>query len=168
MRRVRVLLLAGLLVLGSAAAGSAALPPASISSAGATLGVPPGWSGMVAATPRCDPERLLVVSSAPIRVGRGGALAAPVDGQVLVVLLEDRYRVDRPVGDLRRPAHFTVTWDHLTGLKGACDAPSGPAFMRYFRAHGRYIGFIVFPGAHLGPATRARTLQVMDSLRVSS
>jgi hypothetical protein len=165
---MRALLLAGLLMLGSAPAGFAARPAASISSAGATLGVPLGWHAVVARTPNCDPERLLVVSSAPIRPGARRVLAAPVDGQVLILLLEDRYRVDRPVGDLRRPVHFSVAWDHLTGLKGACDAPSGPAFMRYFRAHGRYIGFIVYPGAHLGPATRARTLQVMDSLRVSS
>jgi len=87
---------------------------------------------------------------------------------VLILVLEDRYRQDRPVGDLRRPARFSVTWSRLARLKQFCGNPDAPAFMRYFRARGRYIGFIVYPGRHVSSRTRADTLDVMDSIRVEA
>jgi hypothetical protein len=40
--------------------------------------------------------------------------------------------------------------------------------MHYFKTHGRYLGFIVYPGAGLGSSIRAKTLTVMDSLHVSN
>ena len=40
--------------------------------------------------------------------------------------------------------------------------------MRYFKTHGRYLGFIVYPGARVGKTTRAKTLAVMNSVRVSA
>jgi hypothetical protein len=132
----------------------------------ATLRVPAGWHAVVARTPACDPQRLIIVSSAPLRIGSGGRLPPPRKGQVVILLLEDRYRQDRPVGDLQRPQHFSITWNRLVRLKPICGNPNAPAFMRYFKTQGRYIGFIVYPGARLDSNTRSQTLAVMDSLRV--
>lgn len=116
----------------------------------------------------CDPQRLLIASPAPIRFRSGGHLAAPARGQVLVLVMEDRSVQDRPAGDLRRPSRFTVAWNELRRLDGgsACGLPDAPAYLRYFRTHGRYIGFIVFPGRHVSGTMRAKTLAVMDSIRV--
>ena len=76
---------------------------------------------------------------------------------------------DRPSGDLRRPRHFTVDWDSLRTLApdGYCGNPRGPAAMHYFKTHGRYLGFIVYPGSDVGASARAKTLALMDSLRVT-
>ena len=165
---MRRLLVIGLLAFGATPVALAAQPSQTISTAGATLRVPTGWHGAVARTPACDPERLIVVSSEPLRIGSGGQLAPPLRGQVVILLLEDRYRQDRPSGDLRRPTHFSISWNRLVHVKPICGAPDTPAFMRYFKTHGRYIGFIVYPGARIGPQTRAKALAVMDSLRVSA
>ena len=40
--------------------------------------------------------------------------------------------------------------------------------MRYFKSHGRYLGFIVYPRAPVGASTRAKTLALMDSVRISA
>jgi hypothetical protein len=165
MRRLFVI---GLLALCAAPVVLAAQRTQTISTAGTTLHVPAGWHAAVARTPACDPERLIAVSSAPVRIGSGGQLSPPRKGQVLILLLEDRFRQDRPFGDLRRPARFSITWNRLVRVKPICGNPDTPAFMRYFKTHSRYIGFIVYPGAHSGSNTRAKTLAVMDSLRVSA
>lgn len=145
------------------------MPPSrTISTAGASLRVPAEWDAAVARTPTCDPERLIVVSSAPLRIGVGGRITPPGNGQVVILLLEDLYRQDRPVGDLRRPPHFSITWNRLVGLKAICGNPNAPAFMRYFKTHGRYLGFIVYPGPQVGAQTRSKTLAVLDSLRVGT
>lgn len=159
---MRVLLAASLaLVAGVAPAAR------TISTSGVRLTVPAGWHSVVSKTPSCDPERLIVASSAPVRVSATGRLAAPARAEVLVLLLEDRQARDRPVGDLRRPRHFSVAWTRLRRLDGTgCGFPDARMFMRYFESHGRYLGFIVYPGADVGPATRAKTLALMDSLRV--
>jgi hypothetical protein len=127
-----------------------------------------GWHASTSKSTICDPQRLLVASSAPIRFRFRGHLAAPARGQVLVLVMEDRYVQDRPAGDLRRPNHFTVAWNELRHLAGgsACGLPDAPAYLRYFKTHGRYIGFIVFPGRHMTGTARAETLVVMDSIRV--
>lgn len=163
---MRRLLMAGLLAFSAAPIALAAQRSQSISTAGTTLHVPEGWHAAVARTPACDPERLIVVSSARLRIRAGGRLAPPRAGQVLIVLLEDRLRQDRPSGDLRRPAHFSITWNALRHVKPICGNPDTQAFMRYFKTHGRYLGFIVYPGAHVGSNTRSKTLAIMDSLRV--
>jgi len=85
---------------------------------------------------------------------------------VLILLLEDRYVRDRPVGDLRRPVHFAVTWNQLRRLEPCCGSPDAPAFMRWFRASGRYLGFIVCPARGLPPGRRTEAEAVLDSLRV--
>jgi hypothetical protein len=86
---------------------------------------------------------------------------------VLVVLLEDRYRQDRPVGDLRWPRHFSVSWNHLAQIKPSCGLPASPAYMHYVKTHGRYLGFIVYPGSAVDAKTRAATIALMDSLHVN-
>lgn len=88
-----------------------------------------------------------------------------------MLLLEDRYVQDRPFGNLRRPAHFTIAWNSLIRLEGSggpCGNPSAPASMHYFKTHGRYLGFIVYPGEKIGSRARAKTLAAMDSLRVGA
>ena len=142
-----------------------AAPPA-VSASGVRLKIPAGWHATVSKTPSCDPERLIVSSSAPLHVTASGRVAAPEPTDVVVVLLEDRHV--RPLGDLRRPAHFSVRWNRLVRVRGDCGLPNAPAFIRYFKTQGRYLGFIVYPGAHVGKATRAKTLALMDSLRVSA
>jgi hypothetical protein len=84
--------------------------------------------------------------------------------------LEDRQARDRPVGNLRRPRRFTVDWQRLQALSpdGYCGNPRGPAAMHYFKTHRRYLGFILYPGYHVGASTRAKTLALMDSLRVTT
>ena len=111
----------------------------------------------------------MVVSSTPPRVRSDGTIDGPARGEVIVVLVEDRLLVDRPVGDLRRPARFSVTWSRLTQTIPAhfCGDPAAPAFLRYFRTRGRYLGFIVYPGAQPPRQVRETTLAVMDSLRVA-
>jgi hypothetical protein len=165
---VRRLFVIGLLALCAAPVVLAAQRTQTISTAGTTLHVPAGWHAAVARTPACDPERLIAVSSAPLRISSGGQLAPPRKGQVLILLLEDRYRQDRPYGDLRRPAYFSITWNRLVHMKPVCGNPDTPAFMRYFKTHSRYIGFIVYPGAHIAANTRSKTLAVMNSLHVSA
>ena len=39
--------------------------------------------------------------------------------------------------------------------------------MHYFKTHGRYLGFIVYPGSDIGASARAKALALMDSLRVT-
>ena len=68
---------------------------------------------------------------------------------------------------MRRPAHFSITWNKLVHVKPICGNPDTPAFMRYFKTHSRYIGFIVYPGAQIRSSIRSKTLAVMDSLRVA-
>ena len=108
------------------------------------------------------------MSSTPLRISADGHVAAPRHGQVVLLLLEDRYVQDRPVGDLRRPLHFTIAWNRLTRLEpgGYCGNPNVPASMHYFKTHGRYLGFIVYPGTGITSTVREETLAVMDSLRV--
>jgi hypothetical protein len=137
-----------------------------VSTAGGSVQIPAGWQAQSAKTPSCDPERRIVASSAPTRIRAGGGLSSPPAGGVLVLLLEDRYRQDRPVGKLHRPRHFAVTWNQLTQIKPSCGLPSTPAYTRYFKTHGRYLGFIVYPGTAVGTATREATLKLMDSLRI--
>jgi hypothetical protein len=83
-----------------------------------------------------------------------------------VFVLEDRLREDRPVGDLRRPAHFTVDWNHLRRLEPCCQSPTAPAYLRYVKQEGRYVGFVVYPVGRISAATRAQTSRLLDSLRV--
>lgn len=158
-----------LVVFGSAVhVALASAPTKVVATAGVTLRVPAGWHAAVARTPICDPERLIVASSAPIRTNRTGRLVSPPAGQVLILLLEDRYRQDRPFGDLRRPAHFIVTWSRLVHIKPRCGMPNSPAYMRYFKTHARYIGFIVYPTRRINAEVRAGTRAIMDSLRVTA
>jgi hypothetical protein len=143
-------------------------PSRTILANGATLRIPAGWHAAVARTPDCDPERLIVVSSAPLQISASGQVRAPRDRQVVILLLEDRYVQDRPVGDLRRPTHFAIAWNKLVRLEPNryCGSPNAPAAMHYFKTHGRYLGFIVYPGANVDARTRASTLAVLDSLRI--
>jgi hypothetical protein len=169
MRHLRHVVVVGLLVLGTSSVALATPPRRTIATAGTRLLVPAGWLATVSEPQSCDPERLIAVSSAPLRVSSGGAIGAPARGQVVVLLLEDRLRVDRPSGDLRRPTHFSVTWNRSTRLKPArfCGNPDAPAFMRHLETRGRYLGLIVYPGAQTEQQVRAETLAVMDSLRGS-
>lgn len=139
-----------------------------VSTAGVSLQIHAGWQAKVSRTRSCDPERLIVSSSTSMRIPASGQLPSPRAGAVLVVLLEDRYRQDRPVGNLHRPQHFSVTWEHLTHIKPSCGLPDSPAYMRFIKTHGRYLGFIVYPGTAVDANTREATLTLMDSLRVNA
>jgi hypothetical protein len=154
----------------AASAACVASPGGELRTSGIGVIVPTGWHATVAKTPRCDPERLIVASSGSLRISATGRVASPHPGEVIVLLLEDRQVQDRPVGDLRRPRHFTVDWGSLRTLSpdGYCGNPRGRAAMHYFKSHRRYLGFIVYPGSNVGTSTRAKTLMLMDSLRVAS
>lgn len=166
---MRSLLALGLVACICTATSFAASQRTTISTSGVSLVVPAGWHARVSKTPQCDPERLIVASSAPLRT-TAGRIAPAQRGQVIVLLLEDRIAQDRPVGDLRRPGHFTIDWSSLRILApdGYCGNPRGPAAMHYVKIHDRYVGFIVYPGAHVSASTRAATLTLMDSLRVGA
>ena len=159
---MRFLLFTGLAFVLSASVALAR--PRTIASSGVRLNVPAGWHAVVSKTPSCDPERLIVASSAPVPVVAGGRVATPGRANVVVVLLEDRHA--RPLGDLRRPAHFSVKWNRLVRVQG-CGGLPARGFIRYFESDRRYLGFIVYPGARVGQATRAKTIALMDSLQIS-
>jgi hypothetical protein len=136
--------------------------------AGVSIHVPAGWYAAPAPTPTCDPMRLLAVSSAPLRpyeAHRGVALPRH-SGQVLVFVLEVRVREDRPVGDLRRPAHFTVDWDNMRRLEPCCGSPTAPSYLRYVKLQNRYVGFVVYPVGRISTTTRSETLRLLDSLTI--
>ena len=81
-------------------------------------------------------------------------------------VLEDRLREDRPTGDLRRPPHFTITWENLRRLEPCCQSPTAPAYLRYVKQQGRYVGFVVYPIGRIGAETKSETLRVLDSLTI--
>jgi hypothetical protein len=166
---LRSALLVCLLVLAGSAAAATRAPGRTISTTGVTLRLPTGWHAAVSRTPDCDPERLIVASSEPLRITASGRLASPRRRTVIVLLLEDRQVQDRPSGDLRLPRHFKIVWNDLRTLApdGYCGNPKGPAAMHYFKTHGRYLGFIVYPGRNVGLRVRAQTLAVMNSLQVT-
>jgi hypothetical protein len=163
---VKPLLIGGLLALSLAATAAGGGAPGSVSVAGISLRVPSGWYGAVSVRGDCDPERLAVVSSSRASLGVSGRVLPPARGQVVITLLEDRFRQDRPSGDLRRPAHFSVAWDRLVHVKPICGAPDAPAFLRAFREQRRYFVFIVYPGGAVSRSLQAQTLGVLDSFRV--
>lgn len=167
MRPLVVIGVAAFVIAASAAV--AAAPRKEISTSGVHIVVPSGWHATVAKTPQCDPERLIVASSGRLRISATGRVASPLPSEVVVLLLEDMQAQDRPVGDLRRPRHFFVDWSGLRTLEpdGFCGNPRGLASMRYIKTHGRYLGFIVYPGGHPDALARAKTLALMDSLRVT-
>jgi hypothetical protein len=134
--------------------------------AGVSVRVPAGWYAAPAPTPTCDPMRLIAVSSAPLRpyeAHRGFALPRH-SGQVLVFVLEVRVREDRPLGDLQRPAHFSVDWGDLRRLEPCCQSPTAPSYLRYVKQESRYVGFVVYPVGRISATTKNETLQLLDSL----
>jgi hypothetical protein len=147
------------------AAGAASAKAHTVASAGLQLTLPAGWQADRNKLLSCDPERLILVSSSPIRTAHTGGLLPPSRGQVLIMVVEDH--VNLPSGNLHRPPHFTVTWNRLARLEGGCGNPHTPVAIRFFHTHGRYLGFDVYPGPGLSAKTRAQTLAVMDSLRVT-
>jgi hypothetical protein len=167
---LRTILAVSLLMLVGSAAAAWRSPARTISTSGVMLRVPSGWHAAVSRTPDCDPERLIVASSEPLRISANGRVASPRRHAVVVLLLEDRQVQDRPSGDLRRPRHFEVAWSDLRTLApdGYCGNPRGPAAMHYFKTHNRYLGYIVYPGTSVGRHARAQTLTLMDSLQVTS
>ena len=132
---------------------------------GVTVDVPAGWHVTRAAPGYCDPERLLVVSSAAIRSAKNGNIAAPARGQVIVAVLEDH--AYKPAGDLRRPRHFAIDWQSTREIAPCCGTPDGPASMHWFKEGGRYIGFIVYIGRGVTASHRAATERMVDGLRLS-
>ena len=163
---MRKLGLLALLVAALTLSSGSAARTVPVSTTGVRLSLPAGWHAR-ALDPRlstCDPVTLVVANSESIRLEHGH-WAAPARGQMLMLLLEDH--VNKPEGDLRRPARFHVRWNRLTQLSACCQLPALPASMRYFREHGRHLGFIVFPGHHVSAATRRTTERLLDSLRVS-
>jgi hypothetical protein len=169
MSGVKAALFGGRVAVFLVAATALASSGREVVTSGVHVAIPTGWHAAVAKTPQCDPERLIVASSGRLRVSATGRVASPRPTEVIVLLLEDRQVQDRPSGDLRRPLRFAVDWESLRTLApdGYCGNPRGAAAMHYFKTHGRYLGFIVYPGSHVGASARARTLVLMDSLRVT-
>ena len=169
MAAVRIVMVVCLLALAGSAAAASGTSGRTISTTGVTLRLPTRWHAAVSRTPDCDPERLIVASSEPLRISAGGRVASPASRAVIVLLLEDRQVQDRPSGDLRLPRHFRIDWNDLRTLEpdGFCGNPKGPAAMHYFKTHSRYLGYIVYPGSSVGPRVRAQTVALMDSLRVT-
>jgi hypothetical protein len=131
---------------------------------GVTVDVPVDWQIAHDAHGYCDPEKLLLVSSAPIRHAKNGNIAAPARGQVIVAVLEDH--AFKPGGDLRRPGHFAIDWQSTREIAPCCGTPDGPASMHWFRQGGRYLGFIVYIGRSVPAARRAATEHMVDSIRL--
>jgi hypothetical protein len=134
--------------------------------AGLQLTLPAGWHGMTF-DPRlstCDPSTLAVAGTATPRIGSKG-WTLPGRGQVLVFVEEDH--VNKPVGDLRRPARFHIPWTRLQRLEGCCGLPAARGATIWFRQRRRYLGFLVYAGPGVSSATRHATQRLLDSLVVS-
>jgi hypothetical protein len=164
---MRHLLLVGLLALTLCpAAGAGRTGTQKVESAGVQVTIPASWRADTNKALSCDPQRLMLLSSQPIRTARTGGLLAPTRSQVLIAVVEDH--MNPPSGNLHRPARFSVDWNHPVRLKGSsCGSPDAPALMHWFRTDGRYLGLTVYPGSHISAATRAQTIAVMDSLKVT-
>jgi hypothetical protein len=163
MRHVLLVCLVTLALCSTVAAGPT--KTRNVTSAGLQLTVPAGWHVDQNKLLSCDPQRLLLVSSQPIRTARTGGLLAPDSGQVLIFVMEDHANL--PAGNLHRPTRFSVDWNRLFHLKGSCGTPDTPASMHWFHTQGRYLGLTIFPGPRISTKTRAQTIAVMDSLRVT-
>lgn len=132
---------------------------------GLQLALPHGWDGLTM-NPKlatCDPMTLAVVGTAQPRITSNGWVH-PGPGQVLVFVEEDH--VNKPVGNLRRPARFDIHWGHFDRLEGCCGLPAMRGQTIWFRQDGRYLGFIVYAGRDVSAKTRAATQRLLDSLRV--
>jgi hypothetical protein len=166
---MKAALFGGVVAICLVAATGLASSGREVVTSGVQLAIPVGWHAAIAKTPQCDPERLIAASSGRLRISATGRVASPRPGEVVVLLLEDRQVQDRPSGDLRRPNHFSVDWSSLRTLEpdGFCGNPRGSAAMHYFKTHGRYLGFIIYPSSRVGAFARAKTLALMDSLRVT-
>jgi len=168
---VRIVLVVCLLALAGSVPAASGTSGRTISTTGVTLRLPTRWHAAVSRTPDCDPERLIVASSEPLRISAGGRVASPASRAVIVLLLEDRQLQDRPSGDLcgsRDTSRSTGTTTYVQlEPDGFCGNPKGPAAMHYFKTHSRYLGYIVYPGSSVGPRVRAQTVALMDSLRVT-
>jgi len=105
---VRIVLVVCLLALAGSVPAASGTSGRTISTTGVTLRLPTRWHAAVSRTPDCDPERLIVASSEPLRISAGGRVASPASRAVIVLLLEDRQVQDRPSGDLRLPRHFQI------------------------------------------------------------
>jgi hypothetical protein len=165
---VRQLLLLGVLVLWLCPiAGAERAAVRRVESAGVQVTIPADWHADTNKVLGCDPQRLMLVSSRRLRTARTGGLLAPTKSQVLIAVVEDH--VNLPSGSLRRPARFSVDWNHPARLEGGsgCTGPDAPAEMHWFRTDGRYLGLTVYPGIDVPAATRTQTIAVMDSLRVT-
>jgi hypothetical protein len=163
---MRQLLLLGFLALALCpAAGAGRTGMQKVESAGVQVTIPAGWRADTNKALSCDPQRLMLLSSQPISTAHTGGLLAPTRSQVLIAVVEDQ--VNLPSGDLHRPARFSVDWNHPVRLKGSCGSPDAPASMHWFHTDGRYLGLTVYAGSHIPAATRAHTIAVMDSLRVT-
>ena len=169
MGAVRVALIVCLLGLASSAPPAEGASRRTIATTGLTLQVPAGWHAAISRTPACDPERLIIASSKPLRISGNGHAASPTTGAMIVLLLEDLQVQDRPSGDLRPQHHFQIDWTSVRTLEpdGFCGNQKGPAAIHYFKMHDRYLGYIVYPGRNVSRRVRTQTLVLMDSLRVT-
>jgi hypothetical protein len=163
MRHLLLLVFLALELCPGAGAGRAGMQR--VESAGVQATIPAGWRADTNKALACDPQRLMLLSSQPIRTARTGGLLAPTAGQVEIAVVEDH--VNLPSGNLHRPTRFSVDWSHPARLEGSCGSPDAPASMHWFRTDGRYLGLTVYPGSHVPAATRARTIAVMDSVRLT-
>jgi hypothetical protein len=163
---MRQLLLFGFLTLALCpAAGAGRAGMQNVESAGVQATIPVSWRADTNKALSCDPQRLMLLSSQPIRTAHTGGLLAPTRSQVVIAVVEDH--VNLPSGNLQRPARFSIDWNHPVRLKGSCGSPDAPASMHWFRTNGRYLGLTVYAGSHISAATRAQTIAIMDSLRVT-
>lgn len=136
-----------------------------VESAGVQVTIPASWRADTNKALSCDPQRLMLLSSRPIRTAHTGGLLPPTRSQVVIAVVEDH--VNLPSGNLHRPERFSVDWNHPVRLKRSCGSPDAPASMHWFRMDGRYLGLTVYLGLHIPAATRAQTIGVMDSLTVT-
>ena len=132
---------------------------------GLQLALPHGWHSLTM-NPKlanCDPMTLAVVGTQQPRLTSKGWVR-PGRGQVLVFVEEDH--VNKPYGNLRRPAHFDIHWGHFDRLEGCCGLPAMRGQTIWFRQDGRYLGFIVYAGRDVSAKTRVATQRLLDSLSV--
>ena len=174
--RLRVLMTRRIVGLGLLVAVTAAVaaqaqttPAGSVRTAGVSVVLPTGWHSLKqsAAPSRTDPVTRLVVSSTPVRFGRG---CNDID------YLFSRSGVALVLVEWVRPtpgARFALRPDRFTGVSlpvippPALECFRGRGGSAQFRDHGRRFAAFILVGNEATPALVAKARGVLDTLAVT-
>ncbi len=137
-----------------------------VGAAGVSLVVPTTWSRIsFSATANTDPATRAVLSSGPIRFGRGCNDIDYVIGPRSVAIVLVEWRMPTPGARwMPRPARFTAT--NLLVRPGQLECFRGPGGGVQFAQHGRRFAAFLLAGKSATRAQVGGARAVLDTLRV--